>query len=649
MKRRFIFQATAVLLLAACMRLIALHDVPPGLAQDEVLNADVASFIRGGYHALFFREGYGHEPLYHYWQVPFQVLLGDNVLSIRLPAVVVGLLLVALAMRWTKREFGARVALLTGILLAVSWWPIIFSRIGLRPGLEPLMLLLFAWFWPRRPWLAGLFLGLSLYTYTGARVVFAIPLLLALYGWLAPRVGGARRPELPPRFVRRALIVLSTVVAIFMPLWLTLRADPTLQQRVDQLAGPLDALAQGELAPLLQTTWATLGVFSATGDPRWTYALPDRALFDPLTAVFFYGGLLLSLWRWRRPAYALALIWLVVGLIPSAVTPDAPSTVRMIGALPVVYLMPALGFDWAWRQVSARAPRRWISTMAGVLVAVLLGWNLARTVRDGFIVWPQALETRLKYQTVLLDMARYWDAHPHQPLVIADGFYRPITVDSLRRDLGRPLPARWVQTGATVAGALVLPAEGGGLLYVPEFAAPDGGLLQRVMGDSSRSPATGSPPAVDYRSSQSPSFAVYTLPDSLILSQAADARFEGKITLVGYEILPVASGQPLQLLTAWRVEGPLPADLAAFVHLVDAGERLVGQHDGFDAAPVTLQPGDTIVQRHVIPLAGAGLPQGAALQVGLYTRGDGRRLLLDAPVAGEPPDRVRIEDVSHVD
>lgn len=57
---RFVAGTTAVLLLALVMRAVLLHDVPPGLAQDEVLNADVASFIRGGYHALFFREGYGH-------------------------------------------------------------------------------------------------------------------------------------------------------------------------------------------------------------------------------------------------------------------------------------------------------------------------------------------------------------------------------------------------------------------------------------------------------------------------------------------------------------------------------------------------------------------------------------------------------------
>ncbi|MEM7115377.1 MAG: hypothetical protein AAF614_23250, partial [Chloroflexota bacterium] len=143
----FTWGIAAVLLLAALLRLLFLHDIPPGLAQDEVLNADIVTFIRGGQHALFFREGFGHEPLYHYWSVPFQILLGDNVLSMRLPAFVLGILLIAATARWVKRDFGAITAVSTALGLAISWWPIIFSRIGIRPILLPLLLVGAAYFW----------------------------------------------------------------------------------------------------------------------------------------------------------------------------------------------------------------------------------------------------------------------------------------------------------------------------------------------------------------------------------------------------------------------------------------------------------------------------------------------------------------------
>ncbi len=625
-KTRFLWAATAVLLLAALFRLVALQDVPPGLAQDEVLDADIALFIRGGYNAFFFREGYGHEPLYHYLAVPFAPLLGDNVLAVRLPSVFLGLLLVALTMRWAKREFGGMTAVVAGIGLAVSWWPIIFSRLGIRPILEPVLLAVMAWFWPRRPWLAGLFLGLSLYSYTGARVVFLIPILFAAYWLLLGKRGRARFPS-PYAPLTTAVIVLLMAALVSLPLFLTLRADPTLQQRVDQLAGPLAALRQGDLKPVLQSTLQTMGVFSFTGDPRWTYSWPGRPLFDWVTAVLFYAGLGVAFWRLKRPNYAFALIWLAVGLLPSALTPQAPSTVRLVGAMPVVYVLPGLAAAEAVRLARKRpSPLFARVLLPGVLTAVLL-LNIALTIRDGFIRWPQAYETRLDhYQSVLLDISRHVKTNPAAALVLADSFYEPIDRDTFRRDLGQNPAARWVQTGAQVSGAVVLPqreAGENGRFYVPEFAPVNPILLA----------AAGIAAEPVYRSDGYPSFAAYDLPrETAVPPLPIPILFEGVIDLVGYTIRPSEAAEPLQLVTVWRVVQPLPADLTMFSHVVDAAGNLVAQHDGFDAAPAELQPGDLVVQLHTITLPPMDGP--AALQIGLYTSQDGQRLRRD----GGPPD-----------
>ena len=618
----FLGAATAVLLLAALFRLVALQDVPPGLAQDEVLDADIALFIRGGYNGFFFPDGYGHEPLYHYLAAPFAPLLGDNVLAVRLPSVFLGLLLAALTMRWAKREFGGVTAVAAGLGLAVSWWPIIFSRLGIRPILEPVLLVLMAWFWPRRPWLAGLFLGLSLYSYTGARVVFLIPVLFAMYWLLWGRRGRAVWPS-HYRPLAAAGVMLGTAVLIAAPLFITLWLNPGLQQRVDQLAGPLEALQQGNLGPVLQTTLQTLGVFSFTGDPRWTYGLPGRPLFDGVTAVLFYAGLLLALWRSRQPAYAFALIWLAVGLIPSAVTPQAPSTVRLVGAMPVVYLLPALTvaalFDWVGQAADKPRTARFVRSVVVLFLTAVLLNNMLRTTADGFVKWAQAPETRLEhYQSVLLDMSRHFKANPTAALVIADGFYEPIDRDSFRRDLGYDPAARWVQTGAQVAGAVVLPereGEGNGRFYVPEFA-PVNPILLAAAGISAQ-------PL--YRSTNWPSFAVYDLPlVSTIARLAEPVSFEGGFVLEGYEVLATEPQSSLQLVTSWRVNGSLPADLVIFVHVLDAAGNVIAQHDGLDAAAAELRPGDNVIQLHTITLPPVSEP--IDLEVGLYRRETGERL-----------------------
>jgi hypothetical protein len=41
-------------------------------------------------------------------------------------------------------------------------------------------------------------------------------------------------------------------------------------------------------------------MFSFLGDPQWRQFVAHTPVFEPLGAALFYGGLMLSLWRWRR-------------------------------------------------------------------------------------------------------------------------------------------------------------------------------------------------------------------------------------------------------------------------------------------------------------------------------------------------------------
>ncbi len=424
-------------------------------------------------------------------------------------------------------------------------------------------------------------------------------------------------------------MVLAVSLLLYLPLGLTLRANPELQQRLEQLEGPLDALATGDAGPVARATLATLGVFSISGDPRWTYSLPGRPLFDPLTALLFYAGLALALWRWRRPVYAVLLVWLTVALLPSALSPDAPSTVRLVGraagrlpvARPGVSALGARVKAWGRSWGASRCPRRALTRvmlLAAVLLLVANGW---RTVRDAQR-WSADLETRLRYQTALRDIARHWLADDGRAPVVAEVFYEPIDGAGLRRSAGRDPRARWVQTGGGVAGALVWPAgPADARLYVPEYAPLDAELAE-VAG-------LGAPV---YRSDGQPSFAVYALPSAPaaeLLPAVASFGIPPVIALRGFAPLnaaqAVGDGQ-LRLLSAWEVAAPLPADMAIFVHLRDAAGNVVAQHDGLDAAAETLQPGDRVWQRHVLALP--PLVDGEyTVAIGLYRRGDGARLV----------------------
>lgn len=429
-----------------------------------------------------------------------------------------------------------------------------------------------------------------------------------------------------------AAVVGLVSLLIYAPLALTLAANPELQQRIQQLEGPLLALKQGDFAPVIHATLATLGSFTFTGDPRWTYSLPGRPLFDWFTAIFFYAGVALTFSRWRQPHYAVLIGWLLVALLPSALSPDAPSTVRMIGALPVIYLMPGLAIAAAgrWLREKGRAPvaraaRRPI--FIAVLIAVLT-LNFVRTVNDGFIRWPAHLETRLRYQTALRDIGRHWrDNYSESSLVIAEVFFEPIDSDSLRRSIEDAANARWIQTGAGMAGALVWPAsEKGkeGVLYVPEYAPLAPELIE----------ATGLEREPLYRSGDSPSFAVYRLPSAPVStllqpppSFKGELGGESIIELYGVTILET-SPQHIELVSLWEVNDALPGDMAIFIHVTDDQGDIIAQYDGLDVAAITLRQGDKFLQRHVIALP-AELELGVfSLNLGLYRRGDAIRLPL---------------------
>lgn len=422
-----------------------------------------------------------------------------------------------------------------------------------------------------------------------------------------------------------AAVVMIVSLLVYAPLALTLWGNPELQQRLDQLEGPLVALRAGDAGPVAQATLATLGVFSFGGDPRWTYGLPGRPLFDPLTAVLFYAGLVLAVWRWRRPVYALLPVWLAVALLPSALSPDAPSTVRLVGALPVVYLLPGLAVAAAARRLRAwpagnrtAVARRAVGGVALTLALLLAAFNAVRTVRDGFGAWADNLETRLRYQTALRDIGDQWRAGDGGAPVVAEVFYEPIDAATLRRVIGRDPLARWVQTGGGVAGALVWPVGQAARLYVPEYAPLDGELAAAV---------GLSEPL--YRSSTAPSFAVYELPQSPPVAWSPVAVAFGDppaIQLAGFAPLNAGHDGQLRLLTWWEVLSPLPADAAMFVHLLDAGGNIVAQHDGLDAAAETLRPGDRLAQRHVLSLPALDTGE-YTLVAGLYRRGDGTRLM----------------------
>ncbi len=130
-----------------------------------------------------------------------------------------------------------------------------------------------------------------MYTYIPSRV---FPLVIA--GWLL-WVFWRRRGQLRANGRSLALSLLLAAL-IFAPLGhYMLNSPEVVNQRLVSMTSALDRARDGEPEALLASVGGVLKMFSIEGDAEWRYHLAHRPVFDPVTSVFFYVGLALSVWR----------------------------------------------------------------------------------------------------------------------------------------------------------------------------------------------------------------------------------------------------------------------------------------------------------------------------------------------------------------
>ncbi len=232
--------------------------------------------------ALFFKEAYGQEPLFLYLMAGSTALIGDNVLAIRFTSVFVAMLTLAASYRLLRRMFSPTVALVALAGMSIALWPVFWGRVGLRAMTLPLMLalgfdLVVAGLDNRieggrqecrirspqssiRPFIiAGVFFGLSAYTYLSSR---ALPILLAIFTlYLALFARKKMRGKWRGLFV---CFIIAGLIAL--PLVITLLTQPDLQFRVSEVSAPLDKALQGRYERTRREYRSGVGMFTAQGD-----------------------------------------------------------------------------------------------------------------------------------------------------------------------------------------------------------------------------------------------------------------------------------------------------------------------------------------------------------------------------------------------
>lgn len=628
-----------ILLIAAVLRIYGINNLsPPGLEHDEVANWLIDRTILDGHLAVYFLEAYGHEAGFHYLQAAFVALLGDHALALRLPAAFAGILLVAVHFALTRRLFGTTTALVSAAILAILFWPVFYSRLGLRAISLPLVagLSLYAWWnaWPPGKqqtgersifWfgLAGFLAGLGLYTYMAARAVPIFYALFVLYLLLF------HRGQFRGRWRGVALFWIVFILSA-LPLVVYLWSNPGAEYRISEVDAPLRALLSGDLQPVLMNLLKIGGMFGFAGDPLWRQNVAGRPVFDPLLALFFYAGLFLAFLRFKDERYAFLLLWLAVSALPSLVTSDAPSSIRLINSLLVITVFPVLAINM-FARLSTVLPK-FSTNLAYLLGLILVCTHIWWTARDVFHRWPQNEEVQFVWQAALTDMAGYLDDSPENSPV-AIGGWSPATLDaptiylSMQR---QDLEPRFFGSDSLTkpVSTLIIPGWGDAASKQQPATASDTRLFRPAIRDLS--PGIEAQLA-EWKSSlqDMDTFAIYRLsmPAEFQAGAATAKRFDDQIELIGYKLPDNRAGcihEDCSILTYWRVLVPVEDPRRFFLHAMDSDE-LIGQHDGLDAPAQWWQTGDLLVQEHRLPPLDGG---DIEFRLGVYDPQTGRRLLL---------------------
>jgi 4-amino-4-deoxy-L-arabinose transferase-like glycosyltransferase len=650
-QRRWFWVALITLTaLALLLRLYRLDSFPAGIFWDESFEGlDAYSLFGRPFWRwpLFFTAINGREPLFVYLVHFAQRLWGPSVWSVRVVSATAGALLTP-AMVWLGWEVAPALsvdhrkqfALWSGFAVLALLWSQTIARLGQRMSLFVLLEILFfaalwhAWRVPKQRWwmLAGIFAGLSFYTYLAVRV---IPLLLAImlgYALLC------RRAQLRGRWPGIAISVAAALI-VAMPLLLHfMRYPDDFSVRTNQVS----LVNTGGIPMLLDNLGRVTGMAFVRGDLNDRLNYPGRPILDAFVLVPFLGGMAFVLRRCWRPGSFFILAGLGCMLLPTLLSDEAPNFGRASGALPFFALLIAVGLDrllaWAsrWRP-ALRVP-------GSVVSWGLLLLSTAITAHVYFVKYadlPSLYDSwDTGYTQVAYDIANISEADVSAPVLayVEDEIaHHPTPAYLLSDQPAAKLPRTIGSLSACLRIAPGTPAR----YYfnaMTDTPAPD--LLMSYLPDSRhRASILSSTGVPRVNIIEQPAGGRVQFPEL----QPLPRSFQDGIELIGYWLSQptIHAGDRVYVRLFWRVSAQPTQSYTVFTHLSQSGQVAAGNDDlpGHGSCRTSdWRPGEVVMSELQLAVP-ADLADGLYdLSVGLYQLETMQRL----DVAGSVDDQISL-------
>jgi 4-amino-4-deoxy-L-arabinose transferase-like glycosyltransferase len=367
-----------ILVIASVLRLYQIGSVPPSPDWDEAaLGYNAYSVMTTG------RDEYGkfmpivlqsfddYKPaLYAYSIIPFIPLFGVDIISVRLPSALFGILTV-LATYFLVHELFKRksIALIVTFLLAISPWHIQFSRVAFEANTGLAFNIFAALFFVKglkKPWLlvlSALFMGLNLSIYQSDKIF--TPLLamsLVLIYWKQLFV-------VPKKYLITAFLVGLIVVLPLLSYLVTNKQALARAQGVSLFSDPVTLLLESHrkladdknngniIGVLFHNRRIIFGqemilAYISHYDFKWLFVEGDlkRHHAPEISQLYLWelpflliGIYALLFFKFPTKTKILIFTWFLIAPIPASFTTGVPHAVRTLNFLPTFQIFVAIG------------------------------------------------------------------------------------------------------------------------------------------------------------------------------------------------------------------------------------------------------------------------------------------------------------------
>ncbi len=422
MKKKFLLLFfIGIILLASILRFYRLGQVPPSPNWDEVsLGYNAYSILQTGkdeygvFLPLILRSYDDYKPaLYTYCIIPFIKIFGLNVLSVRLPSAIFGILTVVATYFLAKELFRKNFFLpyLTSFLLAISPWHIQFSRIafesnvGLSFNIFSLLTFLVGLRRPIFLLLSSLLMATNLYVYQSEKVF--TPLLL----FILVAIFRKELFFLPKKYIYSAIVI---GCLISLPLLIntafnketfarakgvSVFSDQTEFLKTNVSRVITDRESNDKIGLILDNRRflylkAIIAGYISHIDLNWLFINGDIArhhapgmglLYLWELPFLFIGIYSLLFGNFELKSKKVIFFWFLITPIPASITSGVPHAVRTLNFLPTFQIFVAVGIYTTFMYLKNLIKENLIKNVGMVLFLSVVLFNFAYYLDQYFI------------------------------------------------------------------------------------------------------------------------------------------------------------------------------------------------------------------------------------------------------------------------